>query len=139
METKHTRCAGGVVIGPDGRVAIVSQGGDSWSLPKGHIDAGEDALQAAVREIREETGLTYVDLIKSLGSYSRYKIGKGGLGEDVSELKMIEMFLFRTAQTDLKPVDAHNPEALWVEKQNVADLLTHPKDREFFLSVIHLI
>jgi len=30
---------------------------DDWSLPKGHIDAGEHPLVAAVREVKEETGL----------------------------------------------------------------------------------
>lgn len=30
---------------------------DNWSLPKGHIEAGETAEQAMVREVKEETGL----------------------------------------------------------------------------------
>jgi bis(5'-nucleosidyl)-tetraphosphatase len=32
--------------------------GRHWDLPKGHLDAGEDDLAAAVRELQEETGLT---------------------------------------------------------------------------------
>jgi hypothetical protein len=32
----------------------------------------------------------------------------------------------------LCPVDPENPEARWVEAQDVAALLTHPADREFF-------
>ncbi len=29
-----------------------------WTLPKGHLDDGEEAQEAAVREVREETGMT---------------------------------------------------------------------------------
>jgi hypothetical protein len=45
------------------------------------------------------------------------------------------MFLFRTMEKKLKPVDANNPEARWVERSNVAPLLTHEKDKRFFESV----
>ena len=131
-----TKTAGGVVLNSQGRVLIVNQNGTSWSLPKGHIDEGEDALQAAKREIEEESGINpkSLVLVKELGTYSRYKIGKNG-GEDKSELKKITMFLFKSSQNELKPIDPENPEARWVEKEKVADLLTHQKDKEFFLGV----
>lgn len=32
-------------------------GADEWVLPKGHIESGEDDSQAALREVREETGV----------------------------------------------------------------------------------
>jgi 8-oxo-dGTP pyrophosphatase MutT (NUDIX family) len=128
---KSTKSAGGVVLNKEGQVLVANQRGNSWSLPKGHIDGEEDALMAAKREIYEETGISNLVFIKELGSYERYRIGKDG-GEDQSELKMITMFLFTTDQEALKPVDSENPEARWVNKEDVADLLTHPKDKEFF-------
>jgi 8-oxo-dGTP pyrophosphatase MutT (NUDIX family) len=131
----HTESAGGVVLDALGRVLLVSQHGTSWSLPKGHIEPGEDALTAARREIYEESGVSRLELVRELGSYQRYRIGKDG-GENESELKTIHLFLFRTAETTLAPVDAENPEARWVEPQHVAEMLTHPKDREFFLSIV---
>jgi hypothetical protein len=45
------------------------------------------------------------------------------------------MFLFRTREKLLKPVDPDNPEAKWVERAKVAPLLTHEKDKEFFARV----
>jgi ADP-ribose pyrophosphatase YjhB (NUDIX family) len=129
---KVTESAGGIVLNPLNEVAVVSQRGDSWSLPKGHLDPGEDARQAAEREIREETGITQLAFIRELGSYERYKIGKGGEGEDTDELKRIHMFLYKTLQQALQPTDADNPEAKWVPIEEVSKLLTHPKDKEFF-------
>ena len=53
-------------------------------------------------------------------------------GDDRSELKVITMFLFRTSEKSLKPVDLENPEARWVDRSKVGQLLTHEKDKEFF-------
>jgi 8-oxo-dGTP pyrophosphatase MutT (NUDIX family) len=131
---RKTRSAGGVVIDAEGRVLVVSQRGTSWSLPKGHIDRGESALAAAKREIYEESGIRDLKLIRGLGTYERYKIGVDG-GDDRSELKAITMFLFRTSEKVLRPVDPDNPEARWVERSKVAPLLTHEMDKRFFLGV----
>jgi ADP-ribose pyrophosphatase YjhB (NUDIX family) len=131
---KKTRSAGGVVINDEGQVLVVSQRGKSWSLPKGHIDRGENALEAAKREIYEESGIRDLELIRELGSYERHKIGRDG-ADDRAERKLITMFLFRTSEKTLKPVDPDNPEARWVEKSKVALLLTHEKDKEFFRRV----
>lgn len=127
----ETFSAGGIVTNGDGKILVVSQHGTSWSLPKGHIDPGEDPLAAAKREIYEESGIYELQFVRELGTYRRYKIGANG-GEDASELKTITMFLFRTTQDDLQPTDPDNPEARWVPKSEVAALLTHPKDKEFF-------
>lgn len=130
---KQTRSAGGVVLNARGEVLVVSQHGTSWSLPKGRIEEGEDALAAARREIYEESGVTSLELVRELGSYERYRLAADG-GEDRSEFKTIYMFLFKTTETRLAPVDAENPEARWVEKEDVAALLTHPLDAEFYTS-----
>jgi ADP-ribose pyrophosphatase YjhB (NUDIX family) len=128
---KKTNSAGGIVLNSIGEVLVVNQNRNSWSLPKGHIDKGEDAIVAAVREIYEESGVKDLEFIKDLGKYERFKIGLNGK-DDHSELKTIHMFLFRTKQMELKPIDKENPEARWVKRNEVSKLLTHPKDREFF-------
>ncbi|MBC8213855.1 MAG: NUDIX domain-containing protein [Candidatus Marinimicrobia bacterium] len=134
----NTHSAGGVVLNPNGEVLVVSQHGTSWSLPKGHIDAGENKIQAARREIYEESGVDKLELIEELGSYKRYRIGLDG-NNDLSEFKTIYIFLFKTSQTKLQPKDKENPEARWVVKNEVTKLLTHPKDIEFYNSIIEQI
>lgn len=133
-----TRSAGGVVLNKDGKVLVVNQKGTSWSLPKGHIESGEESLDAATREIYEESGIKKLKLIRDLGYYERYRIGMDGK-DDTSELKIIVMFLFTTAEQRLKPVDPENPEAVWMDKADVADKLTHPKDKEFFSGIMYLL
>lgn len=131
----RTKSAGGVVLNAKDEVLVVNQNGNSWSLPKGRVDEGEDLLAAARREIFEESEITDLTLIRELGSYSRYKIGLDG-SDDRSEFKTITVFLFRTRQHRLSPTDPHIAEARWVSKDKVAGMLTHRKDKEFFASIL---
>lgn len=57
MKTEHHRSAGGLVVHGSRVLLISTQKGRRWQLPKGHIEEGETPEQAAVREVREETGV----------------------------------------------------------------------------------
>jgi ADP-ribose pyrophosphatase YjhB (NUDIX family) len=126
--------AGGVVVNPDGKIAVVSQQGRTWSLPKGGIEAGETEEQAARREIAEETGLTELTLVSMLGVYGRFRMGIDGKDMKNSFRKIV-MFLYTTSQTNLQPRDPENPEALWLAQDAVEEKLTHYKDKEFFRTI----
>ena len=134
--TNHVKCSGGIIMN-NKNVAVVNQNHDSWSLPKGHIDPGESRLDAAKREIYEETGIIDLKLIKYLGEYSRFRIGLD-CNDDKSELKRIHLFLFTTTEMKLSPIDPMNPEARWGSLKEVYDILTHRKDKDYMLSVSHL-
>ena len=137
MNHKITKSAGGVVLNINKEVLIVNQNYDSWSLPKGHIDPGETAFEAAKREIYEESGIKDLKYIKDLGHYERYRIALDG-SDDNGELKKIYLYLFTTKQMELKPIDPMNPEARWGSVDEVYNLLTHQTDKDYFLSVSHL-
>ena len=49
----------------------------------------------------------------------------------------VVMFHFKTSQTELQPIGPHNPEARWVPKEEVSELLTAKEDGEFFESIVH--
>lgn len=56
--TKDVVSAGGVVFDARGRVLLLRKADEQiWTFPKGHIEPGETAEQAAAREIEEECGL----------------------------------------------------------------------------------
>ena len=126
-----TITAGGIIINEFNEVVIVNQNYDSWSLPKGHVEDNETFLETAKREIYEETGLSDIKLIKELGSYERYRISLDG-NDDLKELKVIHMFLFKTKKQKLIPIEPNNPEAKWIKPQDVSHYLTHQKDKDFF-------
>ena len=137
MKTKETKCAGGIIYNDKNEVVIVNQNHDSWSLPKGHIDSGESSLEAALREIYEETGIKKPTYIKSLGKFKRYRIGLDG-NDDLSELKTIAIYLFKSNQINLQPIDPNNPEAIWVNVEEAYKLLSHKEDKSFFKKSLSL-
>ena len=136
-KTKYTKSAGGVVLNELGEVLVVSQKGVSWSLPKGHTeDVDKNMIETSKREIYEESGVKDLEFIKKLGTYKRYKMSATG-GDDTSEQKEITIFLFKSKSQKLNPIDPENPEARWVKLDDVENLLTHKKDKEFFNKVKH--
>ena len=78
--------AGGVVL-CDGQFAAIERHGIP-DLPKGHIEKGEDAATAAIREVEEETGLKGLKIVRQLpSSWHCY------LFEDEWRLKQTSWFL----------------------------------------------
>ncbi len=70
--------AGGIVFrrDKDGKVEIllIQDAKERWTIPKGHIEEGETAQEAAKREIGEEAGLNETDIISWLGKiHFRYR------------------------------------------------------------------
>ncbi|MBI4037484.1 NUDIX domain-containing protein [Candidatus Curtissbacteria bacterium] len=64
MAVKRIFSAGGIIFresskGPNGTEVLVTQhsGHKGWDFPKGHIESGESAEAAALREVEEETGV----------------------------------------------------------------------------------
>lgn len=126
---KREFSAGGVVV-RDGDVAVVvpvkrsSDGQRRLSLPKGHLDGGETAEQAATREVREEAGVV-AELIDGLGEI-RYQFEKKGAMVD----KTVAFFLFAYRSGDVADHDHEVEDARWVPLEQAARTLTHPLERE---------
>ena len=56
------RAAGGIVTAPDNTMLLIQRNG-RWDLPKGKVEPGETLLQAALREVEEETGIKCVSAL----------------------------------------------------------------------------
>jgi 8-oxo-dGTP pyrophosphatase MutT (NUDIX family) len=127
--------AGGVVVRGDEVVTIVpvkrdANGRRVLGLPKGHPEAGETAEQAAIREVREEAGVT-VDLIEPLGevSYTYERRGR-------RIAKRVTFFLFAYRDGDLADHDHEIEDARWMPLAEAAEQLSYAGEREMVRRVL---
>lgn len=103
--------AGGAVFN-NGKVLMIYRR-KFWDLPKGKIDPGESPLQAALREVEEETGLSQLEpgphLTDTLHTYTQNK---------KRMLKTTHWFLMKTSQQILTPqLEEDIEQAEWIEPE----------------------
>ena len=123
------RSAGGVVVRGEELVAIVptrraSDGTRVVALPKGHIDRGETPLQAAQREVREETGIL-AEPVCELGE-ARYWYRRDGQ----TIPKSVSFFQFSFLEGDTSDHDEEVEEVRWIGLAEAQQELTHAAERE---------
>ncbi len=94
------------------------------SLPKGHIDPGETAEQAAAREVREETGIT-AEVEEKLGDV-RYWYSLHG----ERRLKVVSFFLCRYRSGSVRDHDDEVDAALWLPLAEAPARLEYRGERD---------
>ena len=121
--------AGGVVV-RDGRCVVIvptrraARGNRVLALPKGHPDGNESPADAALREVREETGVE-ATVVEKLGDI-RYWYMRGG--ERIA--KVVSFFLFDYVSGELEDHDHEVEHAEWMPLEEAARRLTYKGERE---------
>ncbi|MCC6694029.1 MAG: NUDIX domain-containing protein [Candidatus Hydrogenedentes bacterium] len=124
--------AGGVVVRVENGqtlVALVTEREHpDYVLPKGHLEAGESALEAARREVGEEAGFHDLTCVRELVTIQR-------LNFDRTKWKTIHFFLFTTDETEPRPLEPENhphvgwfpldalPPMFWPEQRELLETL----------------
>jgi 8-oxo-dGTP pyrophosphatase MutT (NUDIX family) len=135
MKTKQRRwppavdeiSAGGLVLDAGLAVPVIARRGRRgdlrWSLPKGHIEPGESAAQAAVREITEETGIVG-RILREIGSIDFYFIA-----DRRRVHKTVHHFLLEYVAGELCADDHEVAVVEWVPLEGLPNRLAYPDER----------
>lgn len=120
--------AGGVVYrrGEDIVFLLIRDPYDNWGLPKGHIEPGETVLEAAIREVGEETGLTELRALDELPSIDWY------FRDRAHQLvhKRCRFFLMESASGEARPQLAEGiSDCRWLPFEEAVATLTHDNAR----------
>ena len=120
--------AGGVVFrfADDGLVYLVIRDSyQNWGFPKGHIEDGEAADRAAVREVSEETGLHDLTVRGAIDPIDWYFKFRGNLIH-----KVCHFFLMQTHESSTLPQRAEGITACrWVSLEEALQLVTYANAR----------
>ena len=130
MKTRFEHSAGGVVTRRnDGEVDVAlaarrTRKGDlAWGLPKGLVEKGEDPEQAALREVREETGLE-AEILEPLGDISYWYVW-----EDERIRKKVTFFLMEATGGDVSQHDHEMEEIRWFPLSEAVRKASYPSER----------
>lgn len=138
--TKQKRhfTAGGVVADPQGMLLVIERDVDREGetihevrLPKGHIDPGESAEEAALREVLEETGYRGVAIASDLGvAHSEYTFRGARHWREERYFLMRLCSPRRDAPSPMSPEEAlFTPR--WLPPAEAEAAMTYPSEREF--------
>ena len=129
MEVRHQLSAGGVVARPGDvlELCLIRPAGRTvWALPKGWVEPGETHEVAALREIREETGIEGV-IDGDLDSIEYWFYSRE---DQVRIHKVVHFFLVRFVCGDTSQHDHEVAEAAWFAVERALDRMTYPNERQ---------
>jgi 8-oxo-dGTP pyrophosphatase MutT (NUDIX family) len=111
------------------------KGENAWMLPKGHIHAGEDILDCAIRETREEVGATRFHVLTKLGSVRRRSVEHWG---EVVDKEIVLFLAIDCGSAPLAPSEFETgTEAAWIPIADAVELVPYQEEAEFLRT--HLI
>ena len=107
---------------------------NSWQMPQGGVDENEDFLQAAKRELEEETGVKSVKLIKELDGWFKYDLPEYLLGKlwegkyrGQKQKWFVMKFLGKSSEINVKTKNPEFFEWKWIELSQLASIAVHFK------------
>lgn len=142
METRDETSAGGLVVSglaeavqDDGTVALDRiyvaligrldrRGRLLWSMPKGHVEPGEDIAATAAREVWEETGI-HGEVFAELGVIDYWFVSEG-----IRIHKTVHHHLLRYVDGDLNDEDPEVTEVSWIPASALIEHFAYADERK---------
>jgi 8-oxo-dGTP diphosphatase len=102
---------------------------DAWALPGGKVGVGERLVEAAVREVREETGITVADLTQ----IDVAEVIERGAHDSVTSHHVVIVFAGRLPAEAVPVASGDAAEARWVSRADTKRLRLTPDTARILL------
>ena len=126
----------GAIVFKEGKVLLIKNKSikdkkvSFWGFPKGHLEKGEKSRDAALRELKEETGIE-AEIVEKVGD-SKYVFTQNG--EKI--FKVVVIFIMEYKSGVGKPQLAEIDEVLWLEPKEALERLSFKNDKELLEKVL---
>jgi len=121
---------------PEGlKFLILYHGHNYWNFPKGKIESEEKSFQTALREVKEETGLTRNDLIfnEYFKTYEKFTFWRRLGNKNVKVFKIVIFYLAETKKSQIKISQEHEGYG-WFTYKEALRILSKYKDSQKVLT-----
>lgn len=103
---------------------------NDWSFPKGHVEKDESPIETACREIKEETGLSVIQIVDLPPIEYRHP----------TESHIINhMFLMRSENDSSLKNEFRNDKISWIPYKEIAEKLSYSNTKEYYTSILNFI
>ena len=127
---KYEKSCGTIVIN-DNKVLVIQQKQGFWGFPKGHMEQGENEIETAIRETKEETNLDVIIEDKTRFCLTYFI-------EDKNIHKEVVYFVAKVdGKVDIKPQIEEINGIVWIEIAKVEDILTFDNLKELWKVVLN--
>jgi 8-oxo-dGTP pyrophosphatase MutT (NUDIX family) len=126
----NINAAGGLVKDRQGKILIIKRR-NKWDLPKGKVDRNEDFQQTAIREVKEECGISDIQIIQPLlSTYHTYKLDGRPVLKKTSWFEM----LYSGTGSPEPQLKEHITEVKWFSKSELGEVIknTYPSILDVF-------
>lgn len=128
MELRKEKSCGCIIIKDNKVLLVYEKRRNFWGFPKGHVEEGENELETAVREVKEEVGLDV-----EIDEKKRYVLNYI-IRDEIDKTTVLYLAKPKSEQIVMQESEIENVK--WCEFEEALELLTFDNWKEIFKQVI---
>lgn len=128
MELRKEKSCGCIIINDNKVLLVYEKGRNFWGFPKGHVEEGENELETAAREVKEEVGLEV-----EIDDKKRYVLNYI-IRDEID--KTTVLYLAKPKSEEIVMQESEIENVKWCDFEEALELLTFDNWKEIFKQVI---